>query len=107
MDQPKLNPELFTKLGLENLDAAQQERITNMIAELIQSKLSTRVASYLSDQDMEQMQKYIEANDGDKIDALVHERIPGYDELVKMVSDETIDQLAAQRAEVMQAIKST
>lgn len=107
MDQPKLNPELFKKLGLENLDAAQQERISNMIAELIQSKLSTRVASYLSDQDMEQMQTYMEANDGDKVEALVRERIPGYDELVKMVSDETIDQLAAQRAELMQAIKST
>ncbi len=103
MDQP--NPALFKKLGLENLDQAQQERITNMVAELIQSKLSNRVAAFLSDQDLEQMEKYMANNQDDKVEALVREKIPGYDELVLEVSDETIDQLAAQRAEIMSALK--
>lgn len=107
MEQPKPSSELFKKLGLENLDPVQQERIMGMVAELIQSKLSNRVAAFLSDQDMGQIEAYMANNDSDKIDALVRERIPGYDELVRTVSDETIDELAAQKAEVMQALKST
>lgn len=101
------NANLFTRLGMEGLNEQQQATITAQVAELIQSRVSNRVASFLGETDIAELTKLMEENNPDKVEAFVRDRIPGYDELVREISEETIDELAAQKAEVMQAIKNS
>lgn len=108
MDQSNniASPEVFDQLGLKDLDDTQKQHITKILTELIQSRLSNRLAEFMSEDDMTQLDNLVQQNDVDGVETFVRSKIPGYDELVREVSNQTIEQLAAQKAEVMSALKS-
>jgi GTP-binding protein EngB required for normal cell division len=77
--------DIISKLSIDSLPPEKQEKIINRLENLIQRKVSLKIAELMIDQDIPST-----ATDAETL-TLLKNKIPDFDAIIKTIATETVD----------------
>ncbi len=97
---------LFKELGIEQVDPAKKAELLDTIAEIVQNRLAVRIVDVLSEAELNQLQKLIEAGDDTALGEFLGQNVPDFHAMVaeeiRRIKTELYEDVAATR----EALKS-
>lgn len=97
--------ELLKKLGLEKSDKETQDAILNELAATINLRIMNKIEERLSDEDLDELQKLMDANDEGAVEWYIKSKFEHYDNFAAQVEEETINEIINNREAVIAAYK--
>lgn len=102
-NQPN-QPDIFTRLGMAAATDEQKQQLAEQLTELTMTRVLSKVADQISDEQMAELERLIDAG-GDQVDDRLRQIVPGYDELVAATAREVGDQLVADQQAVLAKVR--
>lgn len=96
--------EILRKLKIENLDLANQDRILNNIASLVNDRLLLEISDKLDDKDLEKISDMIDRNQDDQVEWYIKSKFEHYEEYAKRIEESVIDELAKDNAKFIEQV---
>lgn len=94
----ELKEQLASHLSILDLTEAQEEEIASELEENIYSEVSIAILDCLTGEEKEELIDILESEDNDSVLRYLSSKIKGLDALVKKVTQETIEEFDALRA---------
>lgn len=106
--QPKVNnQDLLSRLNLQGLDEQARNQLINNVAQLIQTRFSLRLTEKLSDDQLKQLDEMTGQGKVEEAEARVRSMVPNYDELLSLVTEEVIGELAESKQYLKDRVNQT
>ncbi|MCA9350023.1 hypothetical protein KC853_03165 [Candidatus Saccharibacteria bacterium] len=99
--------DLMVRLGLDNLDDQKQQELILGFAEVIQTRVTDMVIDRLSDQQLNELDLYVDSDDIEGAQAYIEANIPDYQQFVLTVVAEIEERVNAKRVEFFSAVEQT
>lgn len=94
--------DIIKKLGIENSDPMTQNQLLQTVADAVSTRILNKLTEQLSDEDINEMSKLIDAGDESAVTNYVESKIPNYEGFKAKIEEETINEIANNTAGVMQ-----
>lgn len=95
---------VMEQLGLSELDQDKQEAFMVQLAELIQARVASRVTDYLSDAQLGELDKLVEAGSEEEAAAFLDTHVSSYGAMVQEEMNRLMDELGQDASEIKRMV---
>lgn len=74
---------IIKELGLDNLSVEEQKKLLEEMAEIVYKKILLRIVNRLSDEEIAELNNFLDKKDFEKINKYIENKIPDFIEIFK------------------------
>ncbi|HMS91954.1 MAG TPA: hypothetical protein PJ993_00150 [Candidatus Saccharibacteria bacterium] len=89
--------QILIKLGAQDMDKAVQDDLLQQLADTVWTRLLQKISERLSEEDMTELEKLIEAGQDDEVESYIISKIDNYDTWSAKIEEDTINELENNR----------
>ncbi|MDQ5943932.1 MAG: hypothetical protein QG675_700 [Patescibacteria group bacterium] len=89
--------QILQKLGAENLDKEVQDKLLQQLADTVWTRLLQKINERLSEEDMDHLEKLIEADKDEEVESYIISKIDNYDAWSAQIELDTINEIENNR----------
>ena len=89
--------QILIKLGAQDMDKAGQDDLLQQLADTVWTRLLQKISERLSEEDMTELEKLIEAGQDDEVESYIISKIDNYDTWSAKIEEDTINELENNR----------
>lgn len=89
--------QILQKLGAQDLDKAVQDKLLQQLADTVWTRLLQKINERLSEEDMDHLEKLIEADKDEEVESYIISKIENYDAWSAQIELDTINEIENNR----------
>lgn len=89
--------QILIKLGAQDMDKAVQDDLLQQLADTVWTRLLQKISERLSEEDMTELEKLIDAGKDDEVESYIISKIDNYDAWSAQIEEDTINELENNR----------
>lgn len=89
--------QILIKMGAQDMDKAVQDDLLQQLADTVWTRLLQKISERLSEEDMTELEKLIDAGKDDEVESYIISKIDNYDAWSAQIEEDTINELENNR----------